>query len=63
MLRDYKYKPMQLRRYCPVCEGAISDVEWADFGMHLICTEYYQSGRYLVEAKNAKRNMEFQTKT
>ena len=58
MIRDYKYKPVQLKKYCPVCEKVVDDAEWADFGMHLYCTEYYRSGRYLSKQNSLNTNAE-----
>lgn len=48
-LRDEKYRPRQIKIYCPVCDEKVDIDEWKDFGMHLYCTEYYRSGRYIKE--------------
>lgn len=42
-LREQKYQPQYLAKYCPVCGLEVSRCEWGDYGMHLKCTEYYQN--------------------
>jgi NAD-dependent DNA ligase len=42
-LREQKYQPLYLVKYCPACGLEVSRGEWGDYGMHLRCTEYYQA--------------------
>ncbi|MDA3878987.1 MAG: hypothetical protein PF436_01245 [Prolixibacteraceae bacterium] len=37
MLRDYRYKPKPITHICPVCGREVSNNEWYDYGMHLVC--------------------------
>ena len=41
---DSKYRPQSLVIYCPECLKPVSVEEWRDFGMHLMCTEYFREG-------------------
>lgn len=63
MLRDEKYRPRQIKIYCPVCDEKVDIEEWRDFGMHLKCTEYFSSGRYLKTRNASEKREEFTSKT
>lgn len=58
MIREHKYKPQALITYCPACGRHIGLDEWNDYGMHLRCTEFYNTKQFHMQNKDLAKNGE-----
>ncbi len=58
MLRDYKYKPVRIRYYCPVCGLEVTEIEWCDYGMHAGCCGIPNEG-IIKESNDDKEKVDY----